>query len=78
VIHIVWKVERDDKIDPPIQTKNFLYMAAVTLTFKLGGTKLQSYLLSLSEIPGNMVLPPLKMMLENSSFLMSMSHKVIE
>ena len=24
VIHMFWKLERDDKIDPPIQTKNFL------------------------------------------------------
>jgi hypothetical protein len=71
-------VDREDKIDPPIQTKNFLYIGAVIFTFIVDGTMLQSYLLSLSEIPGNIVVPPLKIIFENNSFLISISHSVME
>jgi hypothetical protein len=71
---MVWKVEREDMIEPPIQTKNFLSIAAVIFTFIVWGTMLQSYLFSLSEMPGNIVEPPLKMILEYNSFLISISH----
>ena len=64
VIHIVWKVDKDDKIDPPIQTKNFLSGGARTLTFMVDGAKAVTYLLNLSGIPGNIVVPPLITMLE--------------
>ncbi len=59
MIHIVWKVDNEDKIDPPIQTKNFLYCGATTLTFIVDGANPVTYLLNLSGIPGNIVVPPL-------------------
>jgi len=37
VIHICWKVEREDKIDPPIQTEYFRSGGATTLTLIAGG-----------------------------------------
>ena len=64
VIHIVWKVERDDKIEPPIQTKNFLSWGATTLIFMVEGANDDISLFSLSAIPGNIVDPPLITMLE--------------
>ena len=56
---MVWKVDRDDKIEPPIQTKNFLSCGATTLIFMLVGAMAVNSLVSLSLMPGNMVVPPL-------------------
>jgi hypothetical protein len=64
VIHIVWNVESVDKIEPPIQTKNFLSFGAKTLIFIVDGARAVTYLLSLSGIPGDIVVPPLITMLE--------------
>ena len=55
VIHIVCKVENDDKIDPPIQASNFLYCGAITLTFIVDGARAVTYLLNLSGIHGYIV-----------------------
>ena len=63
VIHIVWKVDKELRIEPPIQTKNFLSAGATTLIFIVEGAKAVTYLLSLSGIPGNIVVPPLITML---------------
>jgi hypothetical protein len=63
VIHIVWKVERELKMDPPIQTKNFLSAGATTLIFMVDGARAVTYLLNLSGIPGYIVVPPLMTML---------------
>ena len=63
VIHMVWKVERELKMEPPIQTKNFLSAGATTLIFMVDGAKAVISLLSLSGIPGYMVVPPLMTML---------------
>ncbi len=78
VIHIVWNVDNDDKIEPPIQTKNFLYWGATTLTFIVDGAKAVTYLLSLSGIPGYIVVPPDITMLLYKSFLISTSHLRID
>lgn len=78
MIHIVWKVDKDDRIDPPIQTKNFLSWGATTLTFIVEGAKDVTYLLNLSGIPGNIVVPPLITMLLYKSFLISTSHFKID
>ena len=53
VIHINSKVEMDDKIDPPIQTVNFLSGEAMTLTssFIDSGAKALIFLVSLSGNP---------------------------
>lgn len=74
MIHIVWKVDNDERIEPPIQTKNFLYCGATTLTFIVDGAKAVTYLLSLSGIPGYIVVPPLITILLYKSFLISTSH----
>lgn len=55
---MAWKVERDERIDPPIQTENFLSGGATTLIFMVEGARAVTSLLSLSGIPGNMVVPP--------------------
>lgn len=61
---MVWNVDKDDNIDPPSQTKNFLSSDACTLTLTVGGTILSNYLFSLSGIPLNIVVPPLITILE--------------
>ena len=38
-IHICWKVERDAKMEPPIQTEYFLSGGVITLIFIVGGAK---------------------------------------
>ena len=63
VIHIVWKVERELRIDPPIQTKNFLYAGATTFIFIVEGARAVTSLLRRSGIPGYIVVPPLMTML---------------
>jgi len=78
VIHMVWKVDKDDKIDPPIQTENFLSAGAMTLIFIVDGAKATTSLLTLSEIPSNIVVPPDMTMLLYNSFLTSTSHFMID
>lgn len=73
VIHMFWNEDRELKMDPPIQTRNFLSCGAKIFTFMAGGLRLVISLLSLSEMPGNIVEPPLSTMLENKSFLISTS-----
>jgi hypothetical protein len=59
VIHMFWKVESELRIEPPIQTKNFLSAGATTFIFIVEGASAVTYLLSLSGIPGYIVVPPL-------------------
>lgn len=73
-----WKVLRDAKIEPPIQTLYFLSGGATTLIFMLLGAKAEISLLILSAMPGNMVVPPESTMLPYRSFLMSTSHFIME
>ena len=74
LIHMFWNVEREDRIDPPIQTKNFLSCWATTFTLIVAGAKAVIYLLNLSGIPVNIVVPPLMTILEKSYFRTSISH----
>jgi hypothetical protein len=71
---MVWKVDNDDKIEPPIQTRNFLSCGATTLTFIVDGARAVTYLLNLSGMPGYIVVPPLITILLYKSFLISTSH----
>ena len=48
------------------------------MTFMVDGALAVTYLLNLSAMPGNMVVPPLITMLLYRSFLMSISHFMIE
>lgn len=47
-------------------------------TFIAGGLKFVIYLFRRSEMPGNIVDPPLRTMFENKSFLMSTSDFMID
>lgn len=64
VIHILWNVEREDKIDPPIQTENFLSGGATTRIFIEVGAKAAISLVSLSLNPSYIVVPPDNTMFE--------------
>merc|ERR1711933_648972 len=57
-IHICWKVDKDERIDPPIQTEYFRSGGATTLIFMVEGASAVSSLVMRSPIPVNMVVPP--------------------
>jgi len=77
-IHICWKVEREAKIEPPIQTEYFLSGGAMILIFMVEGAKAVNYFCNLSAIPGNIVVPPEQTTLPYKSFRISTSHFMIE
>lgn len=82
VIHIFWNVDKEDKIDPPIHTKNFLSGGAITFTLSwmawgtLGFFKI--YLWSRVSILVNIVVPPDITMFPYNSLRTSKSHFKIE
>jgi hypothetical protein len=78
LIYIALKVDKELKIDPPIQVKYCLYGEPITFTFAVDGTKYESYFNNLSGVPGNIVEPPLKMIFEYKSFLTSKSHFMMD
>jgi hypothetical protein len=55
---MVWKVDKEERIDPPIQTEYFLSGGARTLIFIEEGALLTISLDNLSAIPVNIVVPP--------------------
>jgi hypothetical protein len=57
-IHICWKVDRDVRIEPPIQIEYFLSGGAMIFTFMLEGANAVISLCILSARPGYMVFPP--------------------
>merc|ERR1712102_22764 len=75
-IHICWKVEREARMDPPIQTEYFLSGGAMILM--LDGARAVISFRILSAIPGYMVVPPDMTVLAYRSFLMSTSHFMME
>ena len=77
-IHICWKVEREARMDPPIQTEYFLSGGAMILIFIVLGARAVISFCILSAMPGNMVVPPDKTVLAYKSFLMSTSHFMME
>merc|ERR1719159_1663933 len=77
-IHMAWKVEREARMDPPIQTEYFLSGGAMTLTFMLVGARATISLVILSAIPGNMVVPPDSTVLAYRSLRMSTSHFMMQ
>jgi hypothetical protein len=70
---MVWKVDNDDKIEPPIQVRYFLSCGATTLIFIVDGARAVTYLLNLSGIPGNILVPPHITILLYKSLLISIS-----
>src|SRR3954468_20732561 len=77
-IHICWKVEREAKIEPPIQTEYFLSGGAMILIFIVEGARAVNSFCILSAIPGNIVVPPERTTFPYKSFLISTSHFMIE
>merc|ERR1719498_792474 len=54
-IHICWKVDSDDKIDPPIHTEYLRSGGAMTLIFIVDGASAVSSFVMRSPMPGNVV-----------------------
>ncbi len=77
-IHMFWNDDNELRIEPPIQTRNFRYSGAKIFIFIVEGLRAVSYLLNLSEIPGNIVDPPLITIFEYKSFRMSTSDFMID
>jgi len=77
-IHICWKVEREARMEPPIQTEYFLSGGAIILIFIVLGARAVISFCMRSAIPGYMVVPPDKTVLAYKSFLISTSHFMIE
>merc|ERR1711907_814319 len=77
-IHICWKVEREDRIDPPIQTEYLRSGGAMILTFIEAGARAVISLDIRSAIPAYMVVPPERTMLAYRSLRMSTSHFIME
>ena len=78
VIQNDWKVERELRMEPPIQTEYFLSGGATILTFIVDGARNVISFCMRSGIPGYMLVPPDMTMLEKRSFLISMSHRMID
>ena len=78
LIHICWKVEREAKMDPPIQTEYFLSGGAMILIFMVDGARAVISFCIRSAIPGYMVVPPDRTVLAYRSFLISTSHFMME
>merc|ERR1712070_618868 len=57
-IHICWKVEREERMDPPIHTEYLRSGGATTLIFMVEGARAVSSLVMRSPMPGYMVVPP--------------------
>merc|ERR1712112_623168 len=78
VIHIAWKVEREAKMEPPIQTEYFLSGGAMILIFMVDGARAVISFCIRSAIPGYMVVPPERTVLAYRSLRMSTSHFMME
>ena len=73
-IHICWKVEREARMDPPIQTEYLRSGGATILIFMEAGARAVISFCMRSAMPGNMVVPPERTMLAYRSLRMSTSH----
>merc|ERR1712157_19354 len=77
-IHICWKVLRDDRMEPPIQTEYLRSGGATTLIFMVDGASAVSSLVMRSPMPWNIVVPPERTTLAYKSLRMSTSHFIID
>lgn len=78
VTQLDWKVDSEDRIDPPIHTEYLRSSADTTFTFIAAGTIFTSSFPSRSDSPGYMVVPPLSTMFSYRLLLMSTSDSMIE
>merc|ERR1719353_700941 len=77
-IHICWKVESDERMEPPIQTEYLRSGGAMIFTFIEAGASAVISLDMRSAMPAYMVVPPESTMLAYRSLRMSTSHFMIE
>merc|ERR1719238_2335448 len=77
-IHICWKVESDERMEPPIQTEYLRSGGAMILTFIEAGARAVISLDMRSAMPAYMVVPPDNTTLAYRSLRMSTSHFMIE
>merc|ERR1719203_1508110 len=77
-IHICWKVLKEDRIEPPIQTEYLRSGGATTLIFIVEGANAVSSLVMRSPMPANIVVPPESTTLLYKSLRMSTSHFMID
>ena len=78
VIHIVWKVEREARMEPPSHTEYLRSGGAKTLILLLVGARVCISYHMRSAIPSNNVEPPLRMILAKRSLRTSESHFITE
>ena len=71
---MAWKVEREAKMEPPIQTEYFLSGGAMILIFMVDGAKAVISFCIRSAIPGYIVVPPERTLLAYKSLRISISH----
>merc|ERR1712124_169266 len=74
VIHMDWKVAKEERMDPPIHTEYLRSGGATTLIFMVGGARATISLVRRSWMPGYMVEPPDMTTLPYKSLRMSTSH----
>merc|ERR1719238_2426838 len=77
-IHICWKVESDERIEPPIHTEYLRSGGAMILTFIEAGARAVSSFERRSAMPAYMVVPPDSTTLAYRSLRMSTSHFMME
>merc|ERR1719152_651385 len=77
-IHICWKVESDERMEPSIHTEYLRSGGAMILTFIEAGASAVSSLDMRSAMPAYMVVPPESTTLAYRSLRMSTSHFMIE
>merc|ERR1712228_1147137 len=77
-IHICWKVLKEDRIDPPIQTEYLRSGGATTLIFIVLGARAVISFVMRSPMPANIVVPPDNTTLAYKSLRMSTSHFMID
>merc|ERR1712165_520780 len=78
VIHMVWKVDSEARMEPPIHTEYFLSGGAMILIFRVEGARAVISFCIRSAIPAYMVVPPDMTMLAYRSLRMSTSHFMME
>merc|ERR1712211_67368 len=77
LIHICWKVDREERMEPPIHTEYLRSGGATTLIFMVEGASAVSSLVMRSPMPANMVVPPDSTTFPYKSLRMSTSHFMI-
>merc|ERR550537_98190 len=77
-IHICWKVLKEDKMDPPIQTEYLRSGGATTLIFIVDGARAVNSFVIRSPMPVNMVVPPDRTTFAYRSLRVSTSHFMMD